>query len=499
TDGNGCQTMTMVVLEEPTQLELHLTPLNEGLCGDANGSITAFASGGVGPYTYDWSNDGPDNPDDDLPAISALGAGSYSVTVTDDHGCTIEAQITLTCVQPASISNLTWIDENANGIQDPGEDPLPNVTVVLDGVDVNGNPVNETAITGAAGQYLFDNLWPGTYKLTFATPPGGYVLTTANDPDANDGNDSDADPSMGGMTVFEVLTPGENNTDYDAGYYIPASIGNFVWEDLDADGEQDPGEPGLQGVPVTLTGTDGQGNPVNKTTTTDVDGSYLFDELVPGDYKLTFATLPGLVGSPLNQAAGDDAQDSDADPAMGGMTATETLVSGENNPNYDAGYFAPVKVGDYVWFDENANGVQDAGEPGIENVEVKLLDGAGSPVLADAGGNPVANQFTDANGLYLFDNLVPGVYKVMFINPNPAKYTLTIKDAGTDDAQDSDANQAMLMSDPTGFLSSGEEDLTLDAGFFAKVKVGDFVWHDLNGNGIQDAGEPGIENVPVTL
>ncbi|MBK8192347.1 MAG: carboxypeptidase regulatory-like domain-containing protein [Lewinellaceae bacterium] len=214
TDDNGCKTMTMVTLTEPTILEMYLTPVNEGLCGDAAGSITAFASGGVG------SNDGPDNPDDDLPTISGLAAGTYTVTVTDDHGCEVIQQTTLTCVQPASIGNYTWIDENANGIQDQGEDPLPNVTVVLDGTDINGNMVNETAVTDANGAYLFDNLWPGTYKLTFATP-AGYVPTTANDPDANpnDSDDSDANPAMGGMTVFEVLSPGENNPDYDAGFY----------------------------------------------------------------------------------------------------------------------------------------------------------------------------------------------------------------------------------------------------------------------------------------
>ena len=45
----------------------------------------------------------------------------------------------------------------------------------------------------------------------------------------------------------------------------------------------------------------------------------------------------------------------------------------------------------------------------------------------------------------------------------------------------------MLMSDPTDFLNSGEEDLTLDAGFFVKAKVGDFVWEDTDGDGIEDA------------
>ncbi|MDX2135321.1 MAG: SdrD B-like domain-containing protein, partial [Saprospiraceae bacterium] len=498
TDINGCQAMAMGIVEQPTILRIALTIENEGLCGDNGGSLTAFVSGGTGPYTYDWSNDGPDSPDNDNPTISGLAAGPYSVTVTDANGCQMIANANITCVQPASIGNYVWEDLNWNGIQEGNEPPIPNVAIILEGTDVNGNDVNLTTATDGNGNYLFDNLWPGDYKLTFITP-SGFIPTNPNDSDTNDALDSDAVPNLGGMTATETLVAGEYNPNYDAGYYRPASIGNYVWEDNDADGEQDPGEPGIQGVKVVLTGTTGQGTSVMQMTFTDVNGEYGFTNLVPGDYKLTFTTPDAMVTTPLNQAGGDDTQDSDANPAMGGMTATETLISGENNPTYDAGYYAPVAVGDYVWLDENANGVQDAGEPGIQNVEVKLLNGAGNPVTVDAFGNAISNKFTTVDGYYLFNNLVPGVYKVMFINPNPSKYTLTIKDAGTDDAQDSDANQAMLMSDPTDFLNSGEEDLTLDAGFFVKAKVGDFVWEDKNGNGVQDNGEPGINGATVTL
>jgi hypothetical protein len=447
-----------------------------------------------GNYVITDLNEGGNDADDSDGDPDMDGMSVFEILTSGDTIPTYDAGF----YEPAEIGNYTWIDENANGIQDPGEDPLPGVTVILTGTTGAGEPVNQTALTDANGLYWFTGLQPGEYKLTFQTPLGGYVSTEANDPDANDTNDSDAIPSMGGMTEVEVLTSGESNPTYDAGYYQPASIGNFVWEDKDADGEQDPGEPGIQGVEVSLTGVDGQGNPVNLTTTTDIDGSYLFDNLMPGSYKLTFGEPTGMVTSPVDQAGGDDTQDSDADPNTG-MTVFETLVSGEHNPDYDAGYFFPVRVGDYVWLDDNANGVQDAGETGLENVEVKLLDGSGNPVQADAEGNAIVNQFTDADGYYLFDNLTPGTYMVMFINPDPSKYTLTAEDAGTDDALDSDPDDVNLMTDPTSFLESGEEDLTLDAGFFVKAKVGDFVWEDVNGDGIQNDGPTGIGGVEVTL
>ncbi|MFZ4633499.1 MAG: SdrD B-like domain-containing protein, partial [Saprospiraceae bacterium] len=407
TDANGCEAMAMGVVKEPTPIRIALSLVNEGLCGSNGGSLTAAPSGGTGPYSYDWSNDGPENPDNDVPTITGLAAGPYTVTVTDILGCTKVANATLTCVQPASIGNYVWEDVNWNGIQDNNEPPIPNVVVVLDGIDVNGNVVNATQTTDGNGLYLFNNLWPGNYKLSFVTP-ANYVPTNANDTDATEANDSDAEPNMGGMTVTETLIAGENNLTYDAGYYRPASIGNYVWLDKDADGDQEGGEPGIQGVKVTLTGTTGQGNNVMEMTTTDVNGEYLFDNLVPGNYKLTFATPAGLVTSPLNAAGGDDTMDSDANPAMGGMTATETLTSGEYNPTYDAGYFEGVKVGDYVWLDENANGIQEAGEPGLQGVTVKLLNGAGNPVTVDANGNAITNKVTNSNGYYQFDNLIPG-------------------------------------------------------------------------------------------
>jgi LPXTG-site transpeptidase (sortase) family protein len=108
-------------------------------------------------------------------------------------------------------------------------------------------------------------------------------------------------------------------------------------------------------------------------------------------------------------------------------------------------------IGDFVWNDINADGIQDAGEPGISNVTVHLLD---------SGGNVIDTTTTDVNGKYAFTNLQPGTYGIEFVPP--AGYTVSPADQGAD-AADSDAN---VVTGRTGnyTLAAGETNNTVDAG-----------------------------------
>ena len=77
----------------------------------------------------------------------------------------------------------------------------------------------------------------------------------------------------------------------DFGFGPFAQLGDFVWHDVDKDGVQDPGEPGIEGITVTL--RDGSGVVV-ATTTTDADGLYVFRALLPGQYTATVTVPAGL-------------------------------------------------------------------------------------------------------------------------------------------------------------------------------------------------------------
>ncbi|KJK45672.1 hypothetical protein UK23_25510, partial [Lentzea aerocolonigenes] len=276
-------------------------------------------------------------------------------------------------------------------------------------------------------------------------------------------------------------------------------LGDLVWVDTNRNGVQDANEPGVPGVTVVL--KKGDGTPVGTPKQTDAQGKYLFDNLEDGVYKVCFdlSTLPAQYagyGYTGKDQGGDDAKDSDADPADG-CTATTTLGAAKREDlTLDAGIVPPNnKVGDFVWKDTNRNGVQDGDEPGVPGVTVTLKDGTGATV-----GQP---KQTDAQGKYLFDNLADGTYQVCFdISTAPAEYAgylLTRPNAGGDDAKDSDADLTSKCSQTTTVGPQKREDLTLDAGIRPPNKLGDYVWIDANKNGLQDDGEQPVPNVPVKL
>ncbi len=283
-----------------------------------------------------------------------------------------------------------------------------------------------------------------------------------------------------------------------------AALGDRVWNDADADGLQDSGELGIVGAKVELVrDVNGNGaieaNEVLSTTTTDANGNYRFTGLMPGlQYQVRFTQPTGFDGISPRKVDGSSTSGTNSD---GLLSDVVVLKAGEYNQTIDAGFYkktvAPpttASLGDRVWLDTNGNGQQDAGEVGVGNVMVKLINAAGTVLAA---------QTTDANGHYLFTNLQAGQYGVEFTKPNG--YSFTTANTGAD-ATDSDVN---AITGHTGLytLTAGETNLTVDAGLVVattpppanNASLGDRVWLDANGNGQQDSGEVGVANVTVQL
>lgn len=171
----------------------------------------------------------------------------------------------------------------------------------------------------------------------------------------------------------------------------------------------------------------------------------------------------------------------------GPATATQlTIIGGSLN-------FANVteaKLGNFVWEDTNGNGVQDTGENGVNGVQVKLLDSNGTVIATTTTANA-----SDGDGFYQFTGLAPGTYSVQFV---PTGYDFTLANQGGDDALDSDADPDTGKTG-TYTLAAGEYNDTVDAGLVRLARLGDFVWEDKNGNGMQDDGNAGIDGVVLEL
>lgn len=75
---------------------------------------------------------------------------------------------------PVSLSGFVYVDLNDDGQIDAKEPMLPGVKIELTGTDYSGNGVSRVAYTDEDGEYLFDNLMPGTYSVT-ETQPGGFA------------------------------------------------------------------------------------------------------------------------------------------------------------------------------------------------------------------------------------------------------------------------------------------------------------------------------------
>ena len=129
---------------------------------------------------------------------------------------------------------------------------------------------------------------------------------------------------------------------------------------------------------------------------------------------------------------------------------------------------------------------------GTDEVTVFFRTEEETPVVTRVGGREVTTTTTDADGHYLFDGLPAGRYTVTATTPDGLQSTIVV---GGDPALDSSTD-----SEDSAPLSLGDTDTSLDFGFWApQVSVGDYVWFDVNGDGIQDVTDVPLEDVTLTI
>ena len=236
------------------------------------------------------------------------------------------------------------------------------------------------------------------------------------------------------ITLFPIATSTRTPT--------PINLGNFVWDDLDADGEQDAGEPGLEGVPVQL--WDSALTELIDSALTNGSGIYSLVAPTPGDYRIRVLLNPNDQYTAKDQG-GDDTRDSDINSSGTYYSFTDIISIASNVisiSSLDAGIIVfkaptptrtptPINLGNFIWRDGNSNGIQDAGEIGVPYVTVQLWDSTKTQLIDTA--------VTNETGIYYLVAPHSGDYRIRVLLP-VAEAEFSPKLQGGDTTKDSNIN-----------------------------------------------------------
>ncbi len=276
-----------------------------------------------------------------------------------------------------------------------------------------------------------------------------------------------------------------------------ASIGDFVWEDLDGDGQQDASETGTAGVKVYL--YDATTGLKFDSAVTRARGAYVFTEVPSRNFYVQVATstLPQnprtrRLLQPPPQTPDADATDTDI-KANGSYGHVQLRRGAGDKTDVDAGFVPRANVGDYVWVDANRNGMQDLGEAAVVGASAKLVN--------TTTGLTVAHDHQRRQGRYLFNAVPFGNYRVDFDYTTAQR--LRRLPLHADRRRDHGYRLGCRPDDRAqaafGFDARTGDDLTRDAGIFAHASIGDRVFADANNDGVRQPGEGGVEGVTVRL
>jgi protocatechuate 3,4-dioxygenase beta subunit len=397
---------------------------------------------------------------------------------------------------PSEISGRVFVDCDLNQIYDPNEDrPLAGVTVTLTGSTFSNQPISITTTTAADGTYRFTSLLPGKYTIT-ETQPADYfdgpdVLgTIVVGPDA-----TPAPPAnygkLGNDQFSDVVIAAGNSIgrEYNFIEYVKNSLSGTVFLDLNDNGIQESGEPGISGAKLVLTGTNDLGESINQTIFTGADGTYSFRELRPGNYSITETTPDGFldgkdtVGKVGGQVNGKlDGNDRIVDINLGGC---------ESGVGYNFGEIQRVQelnsISGFVWVDCDQDGVIDTDEERL----------AGVTITIDSPTSGTAFTVTDKNGRYEFTGLPAGTYNVRQVLDEASLGLFDSKDyLGTPFAATVGDDQFTNIVIPSG---PGQAGVNYNFSELEPSSLAGVVFHDVNGDGVRDAGEVGIPNVQIIL
>ena len=367
-----------------------------------------------------------------------------------------------------TISGRIWEDTRYNGKMEADESGLYGAKVEL--VDEVTNHVVGNAVSDETGEYLIDFVRKGEYRLR-VTLPDGRIFTRSGESAIEDVDAVDA------LTARFALDMGESKDELNIGAITPAMLNGRVVIDENEDGVCGQDEHGLEGAVVTAM----QGGTVVATAYADENGRFVFNTLRPGIYRLRY-----VLDEETLFARSVSLNMTDAD-ALEAETGEYTLNMSEQISVEDVAVVRASRIAGKAWMDEDVSGGRDAQEGVLTGVTVQLLNGEGR-LLSEA-------QVAD-DGSYGFERLRSGIYTIRFMLPQNVLFTDYTGNPGDSCVP---VMQGSVGETYPFELFMGEERIEMHVGGILPSKMGDTVWYDKDGNGLQDYKEPLIPGVGLTL
>ena len=374
---------------------------------------------------------------------------------------------------------MVYNDLNNNGILDTNEDPLSGVDVTL----ICNDEIIDTVTTNKSGEYEFNGVQPGSCYISVIPENENYIFS----PIVNDEPTGNSIYPNGTSSTIDV----EYNTNYNewnVGLHLPLStINSVVFNDVNGNGIQDETEDVLPGVDVTLI-CDSQ---VVTTVTSRIDGTYTFDNVLPGEecYVSVSNTVDendNYVFSPIPTWPIILEEGTYNSINQDGNSPSVTIGYNDSIDDWNVGMYLPLStVGPApVFNDVDEDGIFDEDEEPIADVPIALI----------CNEITVGTTVTDSNGLYEFTNVQPGeeCYIAVTVGEN---YTISPI------AQDGNQVLSDGTSVPTTIGYNTTIDYWLVGMYLPPATIGpNVVFDDRDGNGVRDdENEPPLENVTINL
>ncbi|MBI2272120.1 MAG: T9SS type A sorting domain-containing protein [Bacteroidetes bacterium] len=373
TDNNDLSTATSTVsITEPAASITATTSHTDAYCGVSNGTATVSANGGTGPYTYSWSNGAGGM------TITALAAGSYSVTVTDSNGCTRTDVVAVNNLSP------------------------PPLIVSATPITCNGGTNGTATVTVNGGSTPYTYAWSHSFTASVATGlvAGTYAITVA---DANGCMTVSSvvitePPAIVATTTSTNATCGQSNGTATAS--VSGGVGGYVylWS------------------PPTQTGTTATG-------------------LVTGSYSLTVTDANGCTGFTsvnISVSAGTTIAITKTDATCGQSNGTATVSGSGGTPPFsflwstaaNSATLPNLPVGSYSVTVTDGNGctatsiatISDTGSPNVvittKNASCQEIPDGKASALASGGVAPYTYSWNDGSANDTIFNLAKGNYVV---------------------------------------------------------------------------------------